>query len=353
MADVHVATDRVLGREVAVKVLRESEPDETDRARFVSEAQTLARLSHPGLVTVLDAGTTAERPYLVMELVRGITLADAIAGGRIAPRRVAQIGAQVADALAYVHAAGVVHRDVKPGNVLLQEDGRARLTDFGIARLVEDTTHRTRTGTTIGSPAYFSPEQVSGGVVTTASDLYSLGLVLVEALSGQRVFGGTPTEAAIARLSRAPELPDDLPPGWAALLTELTDRDPLRRPDATRAADRLRALAAGQVPSASATSVMPQQSGADATRVVPAVAPPPRPAAEPPRREPDGRGRDRSASRYVLLCVALVGVVAALVVAGTLLTRDDGTVPDVPQDVPAELQQPLQDLHDAVEEAGR
>lgn len=361
MADVRVATDQVLGRDVAVKVLRAAEPDPTDRARFVDEARTLARLSHPNLVTVLDAGTSDERPYLVMELVPGITLADAFERGPIAPGRAAAIGAQVADALAYVHGTGIVHRDVKPGNVLLHEDGRARLTDFGIARLVADTAHHTRTGTTIGSPAYFSPEQVGGGTVTTASDVYSLGLVLLEALTGRRPFEGTPTEVALARLSRGPDLPATLPPGWAPLLDDLTARDPLARPDATQVAQRLRDLAAGGTGAASSDATSLMAAAPDPTVTAPAatvtrptavVPPAPAPARDERKAGVDG-DRAPERRRRPWLVPLLVGIVLVGALTWWLVAGGAKPVPDVPQDVPAELQDPLQDLHDAVEEAGR
>ena len=192
MADVYRATDQLLSRPVAIKVLRETADDETDRRRFTAEATTLARLNHVNLVMVLDAGITAEQPYLVMELVEGPTLGQRTQTGPLELAEVGRIGAQMADALAYAHGAGVVHRDVKPGNVLLGSDGRTRLADFGIARLIGDTVRHTKTGHAIGTPAYLSPEQVRGDDVTPAVDVYSLGLVLLEALTGERAFPGRP-----------------------------------------------------------------------------------------------------------------------------------------------------------------
>jgi serine/threonine protein kinase len=156
MADVYRGEDRVLGRPVAVKVMREVAADPRERARFAGEARTLARLNHPGLVPVLDAGTSQERPYLVMELVEGPSLAECCRGVALGPPRVAAIGAELATALAYVHASGVVHRDIKPSNVLLDRSDRVRLTDFGIARLLSDTSGYTATGTTIGTSSRLS-----------------------------------------------------------------------------------------------------------------------------------------------------------------------------------------------------
>jgi hypothetical protein len=241
MAVVHEAADTRLDRQVAVKLLRDSAGDDTDRVRFVSEARLLARLGHPGLVRVLDAGIDEHRPFLVLELVRGQTLSDALADG-LPEDRVAETGAQVAEALAHVHAAGIVHRDVKPGNVLLAHDGSARLTDFGIARLVDDTHHQTRTGMLVGTVAYLAPEQVSGETATTAVDIYAWGLVLLEALTGRRAYPGTSVESALARLHRRPDVPATLPRPWQALLLAMTASDPAARPTAEEVAARLRAL---------------------------------------------------------------------------------------------------------------
>ena len=241
VAVVHEATDTRLDRRVAVKLLREPAADATARARFVSEARLLARLSHPGLARVLDAGIEDARPYLVLELVRGPNLAEALEAG-LTPARAAEIGAAVATALAHVHAAGIVHRDVKPGNVLLAEDGTAKLADFGIARLVDDTQHHTRTGTLVGTVAYLAPEQVAGEPVTTAVDVYSWGLVLLEALTGERAYVGGSVESALARLSRAPAVPATLPAAWRSLLLAMTSRDPARRPTAEQVAHRLRRI---------------------------------------------------------------------------------------------------------------
>lgn len=350
MADVYLAKDELLGREVAVKVLRDPEPDPTDRARFMSEARTLAGLNHPHLVTLLDAGTSADRPFLVMELVRGTNLGEATRrGGPVPPQRMAEVGAQVAEALAHVHDAGVVHRDVKPGNVLLREDRRVLLADFGIARLVNDTSHHTRVGTTIGSPAYFSPEQVQGLTVSPASDVYSLGLVLLEALTGERAYSGTPTEAAMARLNRNPEIPSTLPAGWVTLLRAMTDPEPTRRPDVKHVLERLRALAAGD--DAAATQLASATQVAGATQMMPAATPVsrPDPTTSVPRTEEPAQKRRRP---YWAIAVGIV-LVAVVIVALVLLGNRDATVPDVPDDVPSQLRDPLQELHDSVEEAGQ
>lgn len=271
MADVYRATDRLLHRGVAVKVLRETTENDTDRRRFTSEARMLAGLSHPGLVMVLDAGFTAEQPYLVLELVEGPTLGQACAAGPLAPDRVAEIGAQLAEALASAHAQDVVHRDVKPGNVLLGTDGRAKLADFGIARLLGDTVRHTQTGHAIGTPAFLAPEQVRGDQITTAVDVYSLGLVLLETLTGERAYPGSATEAALARLSRSPEIPSTLPGHWRDLLGAMTATEPAARPAAAGVAEQLRR--GGQPPTGGPTTtrLLPQVDAATTVVSTPGV----------------------------------------------------------------------------------
>lgn len=251
MAKVYRAHDRLLGRTVAVKVMRAVTAGDEERARFTDEASMLARLSHPGLVTVLDAATRGDEPYLVMELVDGPSLDECCRGVALEPERVATIGAQLADALGHVHAAGIVHRDLKPGNVLLSADGRAQLTDFGLARIMSAAIRHTTTGATVGTPAYLAPEQVRGDEITPAVDVYALGLVLIEALTGACPYQGVPVEAALARLTTPPVIPGDLPRPWHVLLRAMTALDPADRPSTAEAADALRALASGPDPAAS------------------------------------------------------------------------------------------------------
>jgi serine/threonine protein kinase len=242
MADVYRATDSVLEREVAVKLLRSHATDDLDRQRFRDEAQLLATLDHPNVVTVLDAGVCDDQPYLVMDLVEGRSLAAYCRGTGIPGHWVAHIGAELACVLAYVHEREIVHRDVKPSNILIGRDGVVRLADFGIARLQGDTSGHTGSGTTIGTAAYIAPEQVRGEAVTPASDVYSLGLVLLEALTGRRAYSGGPMEAALARLDAAPLVPSSLPTGWPALLTQMTQTNPGMRPCAEEIAPVLRGL---------------------------------------------------------------------------------------------------------------
>ena len=355
MADVYRATDQLLHRSVAVKVLRDTADDESDRRRFTAETTTLARLNHVNLVMVLDAGITAEQPFLVMELVDGPTLDAKRQDGALPIEEVGQIGAQMADALAYAHREGVVHRDVKPGNVLLGTDGRARLADFGIARLIGDTVRHTKTGHAIGTPAYLSPEQVRGDEVSPASDVYSLGLVLLEALTGERAYPGSPTEAALVRLSKQPHVPETLPGPWRDLLTRMTAIEPGDRPAAEEVAAALRSPA----PAPTATDPTRTMVMAPAA-AAPAAAPAPAPAPTEPslidragdalaRQPGEIAARARAMPPHQRgVAAAVVGILLLVVIAG--IAADSGGNPDddLPARTPQELEQPLQDLHDAV-----
>lgn len=253
MAEVFAAHDDVLNRQVAVKLFRQGAAgDPSDPRRAELEMQTLAGLNHQNLVTVYDAGTDDDQLYLVMELVAGQTLAERIAGGALPQPEVATLGAQIASALAHVHRRQIVHRDVKPANVLLphrepwDEGPSAKLADFGIAWSHGRDT-MTAAGLTIGTAQYLSPEQARGLPVGPATDIYALGLVLLESLTGQQAWSGTPVEVALARLSVAPKLPAELGPAWTRLLAAMTHVDPERRPAATDVRDRLLGIAPTQI----------------------------------------------------------------------------------------------------------
>lgn len=239
---VHRARDTVLERDVAVKVFRH-DVEASDAARVQTEVRTLASLSHPNLVAVHDAVAVAgpdgrTTSYLVMELVDGPTLAACCLDGELPLHRVAEIGSQLAAALAHVHERGIVHRDVKPANILLGSDGRARLADFGIVRILDEA-RLTGTGLTIGTAPYLSPEQVRGRDVGPPADVYALGLVLLECLTGRREYDGGPVECALARLDRRPFIPTTLPAPWPALLDRMTADDAADRPTAVEVAQAL------------------------------------------------------------------------------------------------------------------
>jgi serine/threonine protein kinase len=251
MATVYRARDEILGRSVALKLFARGIDDAQDLQRKSSEIRLLAALNHPALVTLYDADDggddTGGQAYMVMELAEGPSLAERLASGPVAPNDVASMAADLGEALHTVHAAGVVHRDVKPSNVLLvpspltSREFRPKLADFGIAYLI-DATRITSPGTLIGTAAYLSPEQAHGDQLTSASDIYSLGLVLLESLTGRRPFTGSAIEVTLARLLRDPEVSASLGPGWSSLLGAMTRREPGERPTAIEVAESARTL---------------------------------------------------------------------------------------------------------------
>ncbi|MFE2755456.1 protein kinase [Actinosynnema sp. NPDC059335] len=230
MAEVHRAWDAVLRRHVAIKLFQPGF-DPAAAQRFDNEVRVLAALSHPALVSVYDADTTGPRPFVVMRLVEGRTLHDRMTLGPVPVDEVRTLGARLADALAHVHAHGLVHRDVKPANILLDQDDDAYLADFGLAHLT-GATRLTRTNQLVGTAAYLAPEQVLGGDVDHPTDVYALGLVLLECLTGRREYPGSEVEAAVARLHRPPVVPVELPADLRRLLAAMTASAPEDRPTA-------------------------------------------------------------------------------------------------------------------------
>ncbi|CAN5675330.1 serine/threonine-protein kinase [soil metagenome] len=357
MADVHLADDDRDGHPVAVKLLREV--GTVDEARFEAEVDVLRLLDHPALVRLRDSGTWEGRPYLVMDFVDGLSLAERLRGGALDADTTRELGQRLAGGLAHAHDLGVIHRDVKPANILLDHDGRPRLADFGIARLA-DTTGLTATGMVMGTAAYLAPEQLRGEKVGPAADLYALGLVLIESHTGRRCYDGPSTEAAMARLSRSPGVPADLPAWWRDLLVAMTATLPWDRPTAAAAHA---ALAEGSSP-------------ADPTGPVPALAPteaiairggdtallhPPPPAA--PRSATTTRPATPQVTRpatpyWLRLAIGLVAVAMVALIVGFVLSGGlsddpaptdpaDGPAPSL--DLPAELTDALDRLGEAVE----
>ncbi|MHA7287381.1 serine/threonine-protein kinase [Arthrobacter sp. MDT3-44] len=268
MAEVFRARDTRLQRDVALKLFRPGTADGLERGS--AEARLLAGLDHPGLVRVLDMDTgeeTGDNAYLVMELVDGPDLGVLLrTGGPLGCEEVRLMALDLARTLQYIHSRGIVHRDIKPSNILTRQTDPTSgyfgylLTDFGIARFF-DGGRMTATGQVIGSAAYFSPEQARGDGVGQPSDIYSLGLVMIEALTGERPFPGTGVESALARLHRGPSIPHAAGPALSALLVSMTLDHPADRPDAADVVHTLVAMG-------------PQKRADPRTTVLPSAAPP-------------------------------------------------------------------------------
>ncbi|GHE89757.1 hypothetical protein GCM10014715_52860 [Streptomyces spiralis] len=246
MGEVWRALDEVLGRQVAVKLLL-NDADASAEARFRLEAQTSARLNHPHVVGTLDFGTWQGRCFLVMELVEGDSLAGELAaGGPLAPDRLAQVAQHAAEGLAAAHAQGIVHRDIKPGNLLSDRDGSVRIGDFGIARFVDDpSAGLTTTGQIVGTGLYLAPERAIGTPASPASDLYSLGCVLYQLAVGHPPFEAeSATMLLYQHVDAAPVPPHQrgaaLPPAFEAYLLSMLAKRPEERPTARQAADWFR-----------------------------------------------------------------------------------------------------------------
>jgi tRNA A-37 threonylcarbamoyl transferase component Bud32 len=344
MATVWVAEDPLLSRRVAVKILhRELAVDESLRTRFRHEAVAAARLSHPGIVATYDTGDDEGVAYIVMQLVEGPTLRRVLdERGPLPVGEAVEIVGQVAEALDHAHQHGLVHRDVKPANVLVPPDGHVKVTDFGIAKAT-GADDLTRSGAVIGTARYLAPEQVNGGAVDGRADVYALGLILYETLTGTLPFAGdTEIATAMARLTTVPDpvraVRPEVPPMLESVVSRSLARDP---DDRFQSAGALRdALDPGRspgtgptVPSAppEPTTSMPPVDGTLPVDSPPAApAPPPRPA------------RARRPARWplaLLAMIALVAVGAALYVATRTLVDDgggdgggesDGTAPATP-----------------------
>lgn len=293
MAEVYRAYDRSSTSSVAIKIFSgPGLPD--DELRLQREATMLASVDCPGLIPVYASGTVSHRPYFVMREITGGTLRQRMREP-LPPRFVARIGGQIAAVLDHVHGLGVVHRDIKPSNILLDDaEKQAYLADFGLA-LIAEVTRVTTSGVLVGTAGYLSPEQVKGATVGPAADVYSLGLVLLECLTGRVEYPGGDAEAALARLARSPRIPIDLPLAWVSLLSAMTDMDPRRRPTAEMCA---RSLSAAHEVSRGLPALLPDAAVADA----------PEEPAEVPRPR---RGKRLAITGAAAVAVAAVAVAVA------------------------------------------
>ena len=338
MADVYKAMDLVLGRTVAVKILHEQfKSDEEFITKFQREAQAAARLSHPHIVNIYDVGQSEGDHYIVMEYVPGTTLKERIKQqGHLPVAEALQTAREIASALAHAHTHGLVHCDIKPHNILVMADGQVKVADFGIARAVTEST-MTYSGNVVGSVHYFSPEQARGTMITPKSDVYSLGVVLYEMLTGQLPFTGeTPVSIAMKHLQEEPvpvrQIDPAIPPVVEAIVSRAMSKDPAMRPDSNelvhdieQAEQMLRGnanFAAGEDPYA--------------TRVMPAV----QPTAQtlPPRRaQPAGLDEEAPKSAFKskkfifgLVFVLLMGFfVGAFMSYGEFWSTAEVEVPNV------------------------
>lgn len=281
MADVYEGQDTLLNRRVAIKVLHSQySSDEAFVKRFRREAQAAANLSHPNVVGIYDWGQAQNTYFIVMEIVEGRSLRDVLKSeGALLPRRAIEIAAETAAALSVAHRAGLVHRDVKPGNILLARDGTVKVTDFGIARAFDDSQELTRTGAVIGTATYFSPEQAQGAPADGRSDVYALGVVLYEMLTGRPPFlGDSPMSVAFQHVSAEAPAPSslnpDVGPDLDTVVMKALRKDPSARyQSAEEMRQDLLSILKGDPVEAEAP-VPALVVGEDRTRVLPSVPPP-------------------------------------------------------------------------------
>jgi eukaryotic-like serine/threonine-protein kinase len=345
MADVYLAEDQELGRRVAIKILNGRHAnDDQFIERFRREAKNAAALNHPNIVSIYDRGNAEDTYYIAMEFLDGRTLKELIVSRGAAPLNVAiEYARQILSALRFAHRHGIVHRDIKPHNVLVDGEGRVKVTDFGIARA--GTSQMTETGSIVGTAQYLSPEQARGGEVDPRSDLYSLGVVLYELLTGKTPFDGeTPVEIAMKHLSTTPKPPSklrsDIPPELDMVVLRALAKNPDER---YQSADEMEAdlerVARGARVSATtvdaATQVLRRPTAAAAAASATAatmIAPPPSTAAAgaPPAVVEEEEVEEAGADRPLWPWLVAIGFVIAAVIAGFFVWNELSSTPQVP-----------------------
>jgi eukaryotic-like serine/threonine-protein kinase len=345
MAEVWRGHDRVLNRTVAIKtLLPQFARDASFVDRFRREAQAAARLNHPGIVSVYDSGTDGDTPYIVMQYIEGRTLGDFLGEGKtLPPAQAAKIAQDIAEALGVAHAHGVIHRDIKPANVMITREGKVLVMDFGIARLISGPETAPQTSAVLGTASYLSPEQAQGQSVDARSDIYALGVVLYEMLTGRPPFtGDSPMAIAYKQVNATPPAPSsanpEVPPELDAVVMRALSKNPANRYQTGQefADDLERARTGGQV---MATPLLP--AAGEATQVI--SRPQPTSVLPPQDQEPGG---SRKAWVGALLAVVIMALLAAgAYLAFTLLTDDGGgemvAVPDLTGLTRAQAQQQL------------
>lgn len=307
MAEVYRGIDPVLNRTVAIKVLLPQFARDTSFVeRFRREAQAAARLNHPNIVGVFDTGSDDGTQFIVMEFIEGRTLADFLAAGRRpTPVQAAEISQKICSALAAAHAQGVIHRDIKPGNVMVTREGTVKVMDFGIARMTSGVETAPQTSAVLGTASYLSPEQAQGGPVDARTDVYSLGVVLYELLVGRPPFtGDSPVAVAYKQVNEAPippsQLNPDVPPRLDAVVMRALSKNPANRyQTALEFSEDLQRVIKGQ--EVQATPLLPALG--EATQV---ISRPQHTAVLPPQEEPKGSGR--KVWLGVLIGILVVGV---------------------------------------------
>ncbi|MFH9467934.1 serine/threonine-protein kinase [Streptomyces clavifer] len=369
MGEVWRATDEVLGRAVAVKLLLGDQADASSTARFRLEAQTAARLSHPHLVAVFDFGSWEDRFFLVMELVEGQSLGDLLEDrGKVHPEQVARIAGQAAAGLAAAHRQGIVHRDIKPGNLMLDADGSVKIGDFGIAQFVDDpSTALTTAGHIVGTSLYLAPERALGRTADSASDMYSLGCVVYQLLVGQPPFRSDTATATLYQHVDTPPVPvrqrgADVSPAFDSYLMGLLAKQPEDRPSAQQVSDWFRTDAwrgraeplprhapAAPVAQSPSPAAAPAAGGVSTYRLPQATgrrraAPAPRAARSATTRRLSTSEAIRRRPRVASAVAGAVAFVAAVYLGTVLFAPDSGAAADVqdPESTPTAVVDPSQ-----------